>query len=585
MTQFDVVVVGARCAGSPLAAMLAGRGLRVCVVDRARFPSETPSTHIIQSCGTRVLDRLGVLDAVLTAGAVPLDRMTMVIDDAVRIEGTVERANNPHPSLCVRRVTLDALLVDAAAAAGADVRTGVRVKSLITEGGRVTGVNTTSGPIQARLVVGADGRHSTVAALIGAREYHVASPGKAFAWGYFEQVRDRDGHARLARRGDLGFLASPTDGDLYMAAIGIDMAKQAEFHANREANFAAGIRAWPELADVLAGGRRVGPIRVLTNWHGYFREAAGPGWVLVGDAGHFKDPTPGQGIGDAFRQARRLAHAIEDGLGNTEPDDAMQRWWRWRDDDAYEMHWLANDFGAPGAATPLTTRLMRDVAADPDATQRFFGVLNRDVRPSQLFTTPMVARAAARALRDRPDRMIATFKEIVHAGWQTARRSRQRPINPQAGGVAGPAVSATARPDDDAIRNLVDRQAMAWAAGDPEAYASVFTHDADYVTFLGSHHKGRAAIAASYAPLFKKLLAGSRLDFEITQLRYLTPDVALIHARVAVTKGARRRTQRRTRVNTSIAVRTDGGWRLAASQNTTHRRFAEKLMSQIARMS
>lgn len=430
MKRFDVVVVGARCAGSPLATMLARRGLSVCLVDRAQFPSETPSTHIIQSCGVQVLQQLGVLDDVLAAGAVPLDRMTMVIDDDVRIEAKVDPALRAPRGVCVRRVTLDGLLVEAAAAAGADVRAGLRVTNLVTEDGRVTGVDTVAGPIKGQLVVGADGRHSTVAALAGAREYHVAEPGKMFAWAYFEHVREPEGHARLGRRGDLGFLASPTDGDLYMAAIGIDMAKQAEFHANRDANFAAGLRAWPELADVIGDGRRVGPIRVVTKWHGYFRESAGPGWVLVGDAGHFKDPSPGQGIGDAFRQARRLADSIEAGLGDTTPDEAMQRWWRWRDDDAYEMHWMASDFGTPGASTPFNTRLMKDIAGDPKATQTLLRVLNHEVRPSQLFTTRRVARAAARALRDRPDRLIATVKEIVNAGTRNARRTRQARIAP-----------------------------------------------------------------------------------------------------------------------------------------------------------
>lgn len=137
------------------------------------------------------------------------------------------------------------------------------------------------------------------------------------------------------------------------------------------------------------------------------------------------------------------------------------------------------------------------------------------------------------------------------------------------------------RADDGAIRELLDRQVKGWNSGDPEAYASVFTADADYVTFLGSHHKGRKAIATSYAPLFKKLLHGSRLNIGITQLRFLTPDVALIQANAAVTKRARRRNPRNTRVNTSIAVRTDDGWLLAASQNTTHRRLAEKLMGKL----
>jgi 2-polyprenyl-6-methoxyphenol hydroxylase-like FAD-dependent oxidoreductase len=148
--------------------------------------------------------------------------------------------------------------------------------------------------------------------------------------------------------------------------------------------------------------------------------------VLLGDAGHFKDPTPGQGIGDAFRQAARLAPSIEDGMGTAALDAAMRRWWQWRDDDAYEMYWFASDMGAAGAASPLTTRLMRDVADDPIATQMFFGVLNHVIRPSQLFTSPRAARAAARALLDRPDRLLPTLKEILRVGRQNVLRARQR---------------------------------------------------------------------------------------------------------------------------------------------------------------
>lgn len=143
-------------------------------------------------------------------------------------------------------------------------------------------------------------------------------------------------------------------------------------------------------------------------------------------------------------------------------------------------------------------------------------------------------------------------------------------------------MTAEQRSDEDAIRELLDRQIMGWNAGDAEAYASVFTPDADYVTFLGSHHKGRAAIAASYAPLFQKFLKGSRLELEITQLRFLTPDVALVHAKGAVAKGRGRRRRGNTRANITIAVRTDGRWLFATSQNTTHRRLTEKLVSRLA---
>ena len=123
--------------------MLARRGLNVCVLDKAQFPSETPSTHVIQPRGVEILDQLGVLEQLLAAGTAPLDRFTMVSDD-VRLEATRD-GSLEHPALCVRRVTLDAQLVGAASAAGAQVRTGSRVTGLLTDGGRVTGVRTGQG--------------------------------------------------------------------------------------------------------------------------------------------------------------------------------------------------------------------------------------------------------------------------------------------------------------------------------------------------------------------------------------------------------------------------------------------------------
>lgn len=429
MERFDVVIVGARCAGSPLATILARQGLRVCVLDRARFPSETPSTHIIQPCGVQVLDRLGVLDAVLAAGAAELAEVVVVIDD-VRIEATLDEGIAECPAVCIRRVTLDALLVNAAADAGADVRTGTRVTGLVRDDGRITGVNTDAGPIAAQLVVGADGRHSTVASVVGAAEYHVTPPGRMPAWAYFEGVAEPNRRSMIGRIGELAYLASPTDGDLYMAAVTLNFSEQDAFHADRDANFTSGIGMWPELADVLAGARRVGPIRVLTNWHGYFRQAAGPGWVLVGDAGHFKDFSPGQGIGDALRQAERLAEAVEYGLATSGLDAAMQRWWRWRDADAYEMYWFATAMGAPGAAPGLVRGLMKDVADDATTTALFFRVLNHDVRPSQLMTPARALRTTARALRDEPRQFASILGEFVTAGAQAIRQGRHARVRP-----------------------------------------------------------------------------------------------------------------------------------------------------------
>ena len=416
MQIFDVVIVGARCAGSPLAVSLARRGLSVCVVDKAHFPSETPSTHVIQPRGAAALDRIGALNAVRAVGAATIDRFTMVNED-VRIEDVFDTAWFPLPGLCVRRVTLDSVLVDTAAAAGADVRTGVKVTGLISADGRIAGVDTEHGPIHARLVVGADGRHSSVAKFVGAKEYSITPMGRLPVWGYYEGVGDRGG-LKVARLGENAYLASPTDSGLYMVCL-------AAGGDHRGEAFDAGVADWPELADLLAGARRTGPLRVMAKWHGYLRQSAGPGWVLIGDAGHFKDFTPGQGIADALAQAERLADMLPADLTDHRAVDAVtQRWWQWRDHDAYAMHWFATDMGAPGPATALITEVLRDIAGDADGRRTLMQVLNHDVSPKQLLTPRRLAVATAATLRRRPRRLRATGREIAAAAGNEIRRTR-----------------------------------------------------------------------------------------------------------------------------------------------------------------
>jgi 2-polyprenyl-6-methoxyphenol hydroxylase-like FAD-dependent oxidoreductase len=337
MERFDVVIVGARCAGASLATLLARRGVRVCVVDLATFPSDTPSTHVLQPSGVVHLKKLGVYESVLAADTPPLTRFTLRLGNA-RIDETIDLDEFGAPGLCIRRVTLDPLLVDAARAAGADVRQGVRVTGLVRDDtGRVTGVETNSGPVGADLVVGADGRNSTVARLTGAREYGTAPAGRLFMWGYLRGVPKRDGQIMLARIDDLGYLASPTDNGLYLAAVAPDVSRKREYMADRERSLREGIRRWPELHEIVGDAELEGPVHTVGSWHGFFRESAGPGWVLVGDAGQFKDPTPGQGISDSLRHSARLSDAIVGGLrgGSAAMDAQLQRWWSWRDRDSW----------------------------------------------------------------------------------------------------------------------------------------------------------------------------------------------------------------------------------------------------------
>ena len=215
--RFDVIIVGARCAGSPLATFLARAGLNVCVVDRARFPSDTPSTHGVQPSGVKILDRLGVLEPLLKVSP-PITRATIAFDDArVEFDDFTELVG--APMLSARRVTLDAILLEAAAAAGADVRTQTAVTGLVEDRGRVAGVKTKSGELRAPLVVGADGVHSAVARFVGAAKYHQTTAGRLFTWAYFEAANAEDNHMWLGGIGDHGFLAFPTDSGLFMAAV------------------------------------------------------------------------------------------------------------------------------------------------------------------------------------------------------------------------------------------------------------------------------------------------------------------------------------------------------------------------------
>ena len=172
------------------------------------------------------------------------------------------------------------------------------------------------------------------------------------------------GSTRAERRvwlGNIGsdaFLASPTDAGLFLAAVVVPIERRGELRGARERCYEEGLAGWPELGERLAGARRVGPVQMMSRLRGYFRESAGPGWVLLGDAGHFKDPTPGQGIADALRQADALAPAIERSLGGDEPDDGpLHEWWAWRDRDAWEMYWFAQDMGSPDRAPLLQPAL------------------------------------------------------------------------------------------------------------------------------------------------------------------------------------------------------------------------------------
>ncbi|HCO04009.1 MAG TPA: oxidoreductase, partial [Actinobacteria bacterium] len=165
-SQYDAIVVGARCAGSPAAMLLARKGYRVLVVDRATFPSDTISTHVVQPQGVAALKGWGLLDRLTVTGCPPID--TYAFDfGPFTISGAPGTDDSPV-AYSPRRTVLDKLLVDAASDAGAEVREAFTVEEVVVEDGCVVGVRGhakggQSVMEQARVVVGADGLHSLVA--------------------------------------------------------------------------------------------------------------------------------------------------------------------------------------------------------------------------------------------------------------------------------------------------------------------------------------------------------------------------------------------------------------------------------------
>ena len=326
--RFDVIVVGARCAGSPLATLLARAGLKVAVVERAAFPKDTLSTHIFQAPAINFLKRLEVFDRLLDTGARTYTRVDLRQEGFRCTFDVDQRPGDDGAFMSVRRFLLDPILRDAAVEAGAEVLMSTRVTGLRRDGGRVTGVTAVSEgeerALAAKLVVGADGRNSTVAELAGARKYNVV-PGERFGyWRFFADADPGPVPGLVYHRWEGRLVISlPSDNGLYLVVVLPAMSFLPEFREDREAAFMAQARSCAPVADALAGASPVGKMVGMLKFECFFCESAGPGWALVGDAGHFKDPAPGQGIGDAFRQAEAMAPVIVGSINDS--DDGAGR--------------------------------------------------------------------------------------------------------------------------------------------------------------------------------------------------------------------------------------------------------------------
>ncbi|RZU54372.1 2-polyprenyl-6-methoxyphenol hydroxylase-like FAD-dependent oxidoreductase [Krasilnikovia cinnamomea] len=396
---WDVIVVGARCAGSPVAMLLAARGHRVLLVDRSTFPSDTVSTHVIHPPGVAALRGWGLLDRVTATGCPPID--TYAFDfGAVRLSGAPGTAESPV-AYAPRRRILDQVLVEAAAAAGAQVRTAFTVDELIIADGRVAGVrgHTRGGaPVEerARVVVGADGQHSLVAQRVGAPASHERAP---MTVGYYSYWSGLEMHGRFEAyaRDGRGFAAAPTNDGLTLVIGGWPYA---EFAANRgdvEGHLRKTFELAPEFAQRIGAARREERI-VGASVSGYLRKPYGPGWALVGDAGYNRDFITAQGISDAFRDAQSCADALHAALaGERDFDSALAGYHTARDRHVLPMYELTAQLAALEPPPPPLAQLLAAMQGNQAAMDAFARV-NAGVTPApEFFAEDNVARIFAAA--------------------------------------------------------------------------------------------------------------------------------------------------------------------------------------------
>lgn len=409
--HYDVIIVGGRPAGASLAVRLAAHGVSVLVIDRARFPSlpAVPSSPILYPAAMAELDALGVPAQAYDRPEARMRSLTFSFHPWWQVVMQVPPLRGRDYLLGVNRRDLDAATwALAGSAPSCELREGWTLRDLLRdEDGRVCGV-TAAGPdgepqeLRAGCVVGADGRYSHVARRAGA-----------------PIVDERDAHTSTVYYADWEGVgpdaAGQTGGQVVTTGRGLDVlllcmpdgrtcinthsrSDRTDVAGDPQGWYASTLRALPEVQARLAGARQVSKVVGIKRVGNGYRQAYGDGWVLVGDALHYKDPVDGQGIYDALVQSRLLAEALLSWRDGRPWGEAMAGYAKAVDDATRLMFQATTErlrrelYQEPPAVVIRT--LIRWWMSDPEYQLRFLQYLDRDLPPDR-WLTPGVALGAA----------------------------------------------------------------------------------------------------------------------------------------------------------------------------------------------
>lgn len=396
--MYDAIVVGARCAGSPTAMLLARKGYRVLLVDKATFPSDITRGHYIHQPGIACLKRWGLLDRLIATNCPPIGKFTFDF-------GSVTLSGSPPPSDSVtrgynpRRKVLDNLLVEAAVEAGVELREGFTVQEILMNSDRVTGIcgHSPGGATiteQARLVIGADGVHSFVARAVQAPAYHT-KPTLDCAYYTYHSGVPMEG-AELYLRGPRYFGAVATNDGLVYSFVQIPHRELQTFRADLASNYQQALDLAPHLAERLHSGKQEERILGASDLPNYIRKPYGPGWALVGDAGYHKDPFTAQGITDAFRDAQLLAEAIDTGFSGQHPlSEALADYERQRNEHVLPMYEFTCQLASFEPPPPQMQQLFVALRGNQAETNRFLGTIAGTVSIPEFFSPENIGRILA----------------------------------------------------------------------------------------------------------------------------------------------------------------------------------------------
>lgn len=391
--MYDAIVVGARCAGAPTAMLLAQQGHKVLLLDKAGFPSEIPHGHYIHRGGPARLRKWGLLDRIVASGCPPVTRWIFDMGDFPLIGANLELDGIPM-GFGPRRKVLDKILVDASVEAGAELRDQFIVEEFTTDGNGITGVKgraTRGGPSiteHARITIGADGRNSRLATTVQAPAYQAAPTLLCYYFSYWSGP-PCDALEVYVRENRV-ILVFPTNDGLFSVFVGWPIQEFHQVRSDIEGSFNRAVGLVPELAQRVNSSGREERFYGTGDLPNFFRKPYGPGWALVGDAGHHKDPYLALGVADAFRDAELLAEAIDQGLtGVQSMDQALAGYERRRNEMAmpdYQINIQLAQF-APMPPEVCQLRLALRDNQDQEDINRFL-MARAGMIPQQEFFNP-----------------------------------------------------------------------------------------------------------------------------------------------------------------------------------------------------